>query len=146
MGKCGFLAFVHFFLKHLQYSGVYKNAIGCMLVMENWKLSDLERGWTMQQDMPFEIVNHGSEFVAVGFCFWIVALFFGLASTVLMVLVFYKIFTKAGYSGAMAFLCLVPGLGILIAPLILAFGNWPVLEQIQTSPSVNQTPPPGDYR
>ncbi len=38
---------------------------------------------------------------------------------------FWKIFTKAGYNGAMALIWLIPGLGPLIVICILAFGNWP---------------------
>jgi hypothetical protein len=39
----------------------------------------------------------------------------------------WRIFSKAGYSGAMALLALIPGLGPLICLCILAFGNWPAL-------------------
>lgn len=39
----------------------------------------------------------------------------------------WRIFSKAGYSGAMALLALIPGLGPLICLCILAFGHWPAL-------------------
>lgn len=38
---------------------------------------------------------------------------------------FWRIFTKAGYNGAMALIWLIPGLGPLIVICILAFGKWP---------------------
>ena len=37
----------------------------------------------------------------------------------------WRIFSKAGYNGAMALIALIPGLGSLICLCILAFGNWP---------------------
>lgn len=41
------------------------------------------------------------------------------------VLLFWRIFTKAGYEGALALLLLVPGVGYLAVACILAFGEWP---------------------
>ena len=38
---------------------------------------------------------------------------------------FWRIFTKAGYSGAMALIWLIPVVGPLIVICILAFGAWP---------------------
>jgi hypothetical protein len=39
------------------------------------------------------------------------------------------IFSKAGYSFWLGLFGIVPGLGVLICILILAFGDWPVLRQ-----------------
>lgn len=47
--------------------------------------------------------------------------------TAFFIFCLWRIFTKAGYSGAMALLALIPGLGPLICLCVLAFGNWPVL-------------------
>jgi hypothetical protein len=42
-----------------------------------------------------------------------------------------RIFSKAGYSPWWGALGLLLGLGVLIALLMLAFGDWPVLRQRQ---------------
>lgn len=38
---------------------------------------------------------------------------------------FWRIFDKAGYSGALALLWLIPAIGPLVVICILAFGTWP---------------------
>jgi uncharacterized membrane protein YhaH (DUF805 family) len=55
-----------------------------------------------------------------------------------MIWLFYRIFTKAGMSGALAFLLLIPGIGPLIAICILAFGTWRVVP----APAVAYSPTP----
>ena len=49
-----------------------------------------------------------------------------LAFTVLFVWVFWRIFARAGFNGALGLLCLIPSVGPLICLLILAFGTWPI--------------------
>jgi ABC-type spermidine/putrescine transport system permease subunit II len=44
--------------------------------------------------------------------------------------IYWRIFAKAGYNGALALLNLVPGVGPLICILILAFGRWPIEDQL----------------
>ncbi len=44
--------------------------------------------------------------------------------------IYWRIFTKAGFNGALAFINLVPGFGSLICLLILAFGTWPIEEEL----------------
>ena len=58
-------------------------------------------------------------------CVYIVVV---LAITAFFIFCLWRIFSKAGYSGAMALISLIPGLGPLICICILAFGNWPVLQ------------------
>lgn len=53
----------------------------------------------------------------------------GLAATVFAVIIYWKIFSKAGYSGAMGLLMFVP-IANIIALCILAFGNWPIYEEL----------------
>ena len=53
---------------------------------------------------------------------------FVLAMVAFLIFCFWKIFTKAGYNGAMALLCLIPGIGGIIVVCILAFGEWPALK------------------
>jgi len=49
---------------------------------------------------------------------------------VLAVLVWWKIFAKAGYGGAFGLLMLVPGVNLIMI-CILAFGKWPVLREVE---------------
>jgi uncharacterized membrane protein YhaH (DUF805 family) len=44
--------------------------------------------------------------------------------------VYWRIFEKAGYSGALSLLNLVPGVGPLICMIILAFGRWPIEDRL----------------
>ena len=61
--------------------------------------------------------------------FMIVAALVGLAATVFMIIVYWKIFSKAGYSGAMSLLMLVP-IANIVALCILAFGEWPIHREL----------------
>jgi uncharacterized membrane protein YhaH (DUF805 family) len=57
--------------------------------------------------------------------------------------IYWRIFQKAGYNGALALLNLVPGVGQLICILILAFGRWPIEDQLALATGgVRLTPPP----
>jgi hypothetical protein len=49
---------------------------------------------------------------------------------IVSVLIWWKIFSKAGYSGAMGLLMFIP-LVNLIMLLILAFGEWPIQREVQ---------------
>ena len=49
------------------------------------------------------------------------------AVTIFMVFLWWRVFSKAGYSGALGLLMLVP-VGNLIMLCILAFSQWPVLK------------------
>ena len=50
---------------------------------------------------------------------------FVVALILFPVFCYWRIFAKAGYNGALALLCLVPGVGMIIVLCILAFGTWP---------------------
>ena len=54
----------------------------------------------------------------------------GLIVTVVTVLIFCKIFSKAGYSWALGLLMLVP-IANIIMPFVLAFGDWPVQKELR---------------
>lgn len=60
---------------------------------------------------------------------WLVFALIGLASMAFFLFCWWRIFEKAGFAGAFAFLFLVPGFGPLIVVLLLAFGEWPALKQ-----------------
>jgi uncharacterized membrane protein YhaH (DUF805 family) len=60
--------------------------------------------------------------------------------------VFWRIFEKAGYNGAMALLNLIPGVGHLICLIILAFGRWPIEDRLAAAFGTTYgapPPPPG---
>ena len=63
---------------------------------------------------------------AAGCMVWLMVV---LAMIIFPIFCFWRIFTKAGYNGAMALLCLIPGLGMIIILCILAFGTWPAGER-----------------
>ncbi len=54
----------------------------------------------------------------------------GLLSTAFFILVFWKIFSKAGHSGAMSLLLFIPIANIIVI-CMLAFGKWPIHEELQ---------------
>jgi hypothetical protein len=58
---------------------------------------------------------------------------------------YWRIFEKAGYSGALSLLNLVPGFGPLICLIVLAFGRWPIEDQLAALRAAGATPmpPPG---
>jgi hypothetical protein len=73
-----------------------------------------------------------------------------VAIVVFTLWVYWRIFAKAGYNGALSLLNLVPGVGPLICMLILAFGRWPIEDQLAMlqghgalPPTVPPAPPPG---
>lgn len=59
--------------------------------------------------------------------------------------VYWRIFARAGFSGALSLLNFVPGVGQLICMIILAFGRWPIedeLAALQARGSGPTSPPP----
>jgi len=59
----------------------------------------------------------------------VVFLVIALGSTILGIIIWWKIFSKAGYSGALSLLMLVP-IANLIMLLVLAFGTWPIHREL----------------
>lgn len=53
-----------------------------------------------------------------------------IAAVVFTVIVYWRICSRAGYSGAMSLLMFIPGVGSLILLCILAFGEWPTLREL----------------
>jgi len=66
---------------------------------------------------------------------------FTLVLVVLYLWLFYRIFTKAGYSGWLTLLNLIPYVGSVIVLFMLALGDWPALKQSQSA----YAPPRRDY-
>src|SRR5437762_9945029 len=59
----------------------------------------------------------------------LIMLLIGLSVIVFSVVIYWKIFSKAGYSGAMGLLMFVP-IANLIVLCVLAFAEWPVLREV----------------
>ena len=62
-----------------------------------------------------------------------------IAFTVFFVWLFWRVFAKAGFPGAMGLLCLIPSIGPLVCLLILAFATWP--NERAAIPIVTETMP-----
>ena len=52
-----------------------------------------------------------------------------IASIIFAVIIWWRIFSKAGYSGAMSLLMFVP-IANLIVLCVLAFGEWPIYREL----------------
>ena len=95
-------------------------------------------------------INHMSGAIAGMMGFFVL---FGLAITAFFVFLFWRILTKAGLSGPLALLVLVPGIGPLIPVCILAFSDWRVVPapnpygglQPYPPPPTSYPPPPPTY-
>jgi hypothetical protein len=59
----------------------------------------------------------------------LIASIIGLAVTIFFAIVYWKIFAKAGYSGALGLLMFVP-IANLIVLCVLAFGEWPIHKEL----------------
>ena len=78
------------------------------------------------------------------FALFYVVLLLGII--VFSIWIYWRIFAKAGFSGALSLLNLIPGIGQLICVLILAFGRWPIEDQLAMlqgpRPPLPTMPPP----
>lgn len=63
-----------------------------------------------------------------------------LAFTAAFVWLFWRVFTKAGFNGALALLCLIPSVGWLVCMVILAFGEWPNQRPVVSTAVMPPTP------
>lgn len=74
---------------------------------------------------------HGSDAAPV-FVMILVAfgILMGLIVVIIKVLIFCKIFSKAGYCWALGLLMLVP-IANIIMPFILGFGDWPIQKELR---------------
>jgi hypothetical protein len=79
----------------------------------------------------------------IGMCFM---LFIYLVIAVLFVVVYCKIYSRAGYPWAMGLLMLIPIVN-LVMMLILAFSEWPIQKQLrQLQQMVGQPPQQENFR
>jgi hypothetical protein len=67
---------------------------------------------------------------ALGIAFSLVFVFIGLIVSILMVWVYCRIFSKAGFSWALGLLMFVP-IANIVMPFVLAFSEWPVHRELR---------------
>jgi len=67
---------------------------------------------------------------ALGIVLILIMVLVGLLFFVLTIIIYCKIFSKAGYCWVLGFLMLVP-IANLIMLLVLAFSDWPVLKELR---------------
>ena len=67
---------------------------------------------------------------------------FGFAVIAFFVFLYWRILTKAGLSGPLALLVLVPGIGPIIPVCILAFAEWRVVPAPNPYSGLQPYPPP----
>ena len=70
------------------------------------------------------------QFVPFLFILPLIFFVFFIAISALMVFVWCRIFSKAGYHWAMGLLIMVP-IANIVVPFILAFGQWPLHREIE---------------
>lgn len=78
-------------------------------------------------------------FMATFYMFFAVVI---IAMCVFSIWVYWRVFQRAGFNGALALLNLVP-VGNLICMIILAFGRWPIEDQLAAMQSRQIPPSPG---
>ena len=78
--------------------------------------------------------------------FYLIFALIMVAVFALMIWLYWRIFTRAGFNGALALLNIVPG-GSLVCVIILAFGRWPLEDQLAAlqggSVGTGKVPPVG---
>lgn len=81
--------------------------------------------------MPYNSTgSSSSQIQAILGTYLIVVAIIGLISVILALIIWWKIFSKAGYSGALSLLMFVP-LANFILLLVLAFGQWPIHRELE---------------
>jgi len=75
--------------------------------------------------------NNGTSSVNTGAVTGIVlsSVIFSLIAIIFAVIIYWRIFSKAGYSGALSLLMFVPIANIIVL-CVLAFGNWPIYKEL----------------
>jgi len=81
----------------------------------------------LQADSTEQQVAAQRALAGLGVGFFLFVFVFGIAIVAFFIWLLWRIFTKAGMSGALSLLVLVPGVGGIIVLCILAFGTWKVV-------------------
>jgi heme/copper-type cytochrome/quinol oxidase subunit 2 len=71
----------------------------------------------------------------------IISLIITVLIIIFAIIIWWKIFSKAGYSGALGLLMFVP-IANLIVLLVLAFGQWPIYRELNALRAQVGTQPP----
>ena len=102
--------------------------------------------------MPYN--NATSTFAAYSIGVILFSLVAGLIGLIFAIVIYWKIFSKAGFSGARSLLMLIPVVNLIII-IMFAFGEWPIhreLNQLRQMASGRsggfppQYPQPGQYQ
>ena len=72
--------------------------------------------------------------------FIVFAILMGLIVLIIKILIYCKIFSKAGYCWALGLLMLVP-IANIIMPFVLAFGDWPIQKEMRLLKQQQEKPP-----
>jgi hypothetical protein len=80
-----------------------------------------------------------ASFFAAFFMVYVIVI---IAIVAFTIWVYWRIFTRAGFNGALSLLNLVPGVGPLICMIILAFGQWPIEAELAAARAGLPGPPP----
>jgi uncharacterized membrane protein YhaH (DUF805 family) len=94
--------------------------------------------------MPDSSTESTQQALAILSTFGAITGIIAIASVVFAIIIYWRIFSKAGYSGAMSLLMLVP-IANLIVICILAFGEWPIhreLNQLRQQVAMMRPPQP----
>ena len=86
-----------------------------------------------------------NQFASLGAGFVAVAMLFGLAFVAFAIFLFWRVFTKAGLSGPLSLIVLIPGIGWLIVLCILAFSEWKVVPAPNQYTGMMPPYPPSGY-
>ncbi|MFZ2145949.1 MAG: hypothetical protein WAV28_01920 [Sedimentisphaerales bacterium] len=82
----------------------------------------------MELGAPFEHCPDAAAVIIAIFA--VFAIFLALIVVAIKVLIFCKIFSKAGYCWALGLLMLVPIVNIIM-PFVLAFADWPIRKELR---------------
>jgi hypothetical protein len=74
--------------------------------------------------------------MALGLVGMLILMLVVLAMLALTVIIWWRIFAKAGWSGALGLLMLIP-LANLVMLLILAFAKWPIQREVETLKAIS---------
>jgi len=82
----------------------------------------------MELTAPFQHCSEAAPVIIAIFA--IFGIFLALIVVIIKVLIFCKIFSKAGYCWALGLLMLVPIVNIIM-PFVLAFADWPIQKELR---------------
>jgi uncharacterized membrane protein YhaH (DUF805 family) len=96
--------------------------------------------YTRESKEKYSMDNSSSGVLAGAFLIYAII---GLGIFIFVMFLLWRIFSKTGYSGAMSLLALIPFVGTLIVLLVLAFGDWPALRELNMLRQQRGMMPPG---